>query len=137
MASAGQLSQFDSRKNQLAALDYLISGASDVFVATYAGNMARATQGHRRLTNHRRSLILSTMELVSFLDAFAANEMDFESFSKHVLEVQGSEDAQSEWRVQRSEGTLGNSRHEEKEREENFYANPTPECLCDAASSLR
>ena len=42
------LRQFQNHSSQMAALDFIVSTASDVFLPTYDGNMARLVEGHRR-----------------------------------------------------------------------------------------
>lgn len=50
-----ELQQFQNHSSQMAALDFIVSTASDIFIPTYDGNMAKLVEGHRRCT---RSTIL-------------------------------------------------------------------------------
>lgn len=44
----GDLQQFQNHSSQMAALDFVVSVASNVFIPTYDGNMAKVVEGHRR-----------------------------------------------------------------------------------------
>lgn len=48
LLSPDELRPFQNRSSQMAALDYLVSVASDVFIPSYDGNMKRVVEGHRR-----------------------------------------------------------------------------------------
>lgn len=56
LATAEELEKFVSHASQAAAIDYIISVESDVFVPSYTGNMARAVEGHRRYLDHRKTI---------------------------------------------------------------------------------
>jgi hypothetical protein len=48
LLSDDELQPFQKHSTQMAALDYLVSVASDVFIPSNDGNMAKVVEGHRR-----------------------------------------------------------------------------------------
>lgn len=43
-----ELQQFQNHSSQMAALDFMVSISSNIFIPTYDGNMAKLVEGHRR-----------------------------------------------------------------------------------------
>lgn len=115
--------------NQWAAVDYVISVESDVFVATFPGNMAKAVGGHRRFAGHRRTINLQGKELIPILDDFASGKLDVDTCWQQLAAAQGSDYGQARVRLTGSKD-VGMSRQKARKDEEYFYANPLPECLC-------
>ena len=56
LASPQELASLRGSQHAMAAVDYEVSVAADVFLASYGGNMARAVEGHRRFRGHKRTI---------------------------------------------------------------------------------
>lgn len=75
---------FKNHSSQMAALDYLVSLESDIFVPTYDGNMARVVEGHRRYLNFRKTISLERRLLVELIDQYNSGSLSWDEFSDNV-----------------------------------------------------
>ncbi|KAL0327154.1 UNVERIFIED_CONTAM: Rhamnogalacturonan I rhamnosyltransferase 1 [Sesamum angustifolium] len=62
------LRQFQNLSSQMAALGFIVSVASNVFVAPYDGSMARVVEGHRRYLGYKKTFQLDRRRLIELLD---------------------------------------------------------------------
>ncbi|KAL3347698.1 hypothetical protein AABB24_021396 [Solanum stoloniferum] len=118
-----ELQQFQNHSSQMAALDFIVSTASNIFIPTYDGNMAKLVEGHRRYHGYKKTILLDRKTLVGLLDLHHNRTLSWAEFSAAVR--------------QSHEGRIGQPAHrrviEDKPKEEDyFYANPH-ECLCGSA----
>lgn len=117
------LRQFQNHSSQMAALDFIVSTASDVFVPTYDGNMAKLVEGHRRFLGFRKSVLLDRRKLVKLLDLYNNRTISWDNFASSVQEAHKSRVVQPSCR----------QKLENKPKEEDyFYANPH-ECLANSS----
>ncbi|CAK7347184.1 unnamed protein product [Dovyalis caffra] len=132
LASIEELEPFTNHLSQLAALDYIVSVESDVFMATYSGNMARAVEGHRRFLGHRRTISPDKKPLVRLFDKIEQGKLKEGKFlSDWVIESHKKRQGSPRKRKGPISGTKGMDRFRS---EEAFYVNPLPECLCQGQS---
>ncbi|GBG84608.1 hypothetical protein CBR_g38891 [Chara braunii] len=128
IATPEELALFRGHGTQLAALDYMVAVESNVFIATYAGHMAQAVEGHRRYNGHRKTITPDRKTLVALFEDYYAQDISFEQLKEMVylahLDRQGGP-------RERFIDTVPGSRGKDRYRSEKpFYANPLPECLC-------
>lgn len=113
------LSFIKNHSTQMAALDYLVSLASDIFVPTYDGNMAKVVEGHRRFLGFKETIQLDKKLLVALLDQYNEGSFSWDDFSSVVKEAHANRMGSPKKRV----------RIPDRPKEEDyFYANPY-ECL--------
>ncbi|GMH22564.1 hypothetical protein Nepgr_024407 [Nepenthes gracilis] len=128
LASFDELKHFNNHASQMAALDYIVSVESDVFIPTYSGNMARAVQGHRRYLGHRKTISPDRKALVGLFDKIERGSIkEGRNLSNWMIEIHRRRQGFPRKRKGPISGTKGLDRFRS---EEAFYENPLPDCLC-------
>ncbi|KAF8704863.1 hypothetical protein HU200_031102 [Digitaria exilis] len=117
--SPDELRPFQNHSTQMAALDYMVSLASDIFIPSYDGNMARVVEGHRRYMGFRKTIVLDRKKLVELLDLFQGGALSWDEFSDAVKEAHKNRMGQP---------TDRKIIPGQPKEEDYFYANPQ-ECL--------
>ncbi|XP_020202130.1 O-fucosyltransferase 7 [Cajanus cajan] len=128
LASIEELEPFSRHASQMAALDYIVSVESDVFVHSYPGNMAKAVEGHRRFLGSGRTISPDRKALVRLIDKLANGSItEGKSLSNKIIDLHKTRLGFFRKRKGPVSGTKGLDRFR---TEETFYANPLPGCLC-------
>ncbi|KAL0408714.1 UNVERIFIED_CONTAM: Rhamnogalacturonan I rhamnosyltransferase 1 [Sesamum radiatum] len=117
------LQQFQNHSSQMAALDFIVSVASNVFVPTYDGSMARVVEGHRRYLGYKKTFQLDRRRLVELLDLHHNGTLSWDEFSVAVRLAH----------ERRMGQPVSRMAIPDQPKEDNFYANPQ-ECLCEGTS---
>lgn len=131
LATPEELKKFGSHASQSAALDYIISVESDVFVPSYTGNMGRAVEGHRRFLGHRKTISPDRKGLVELFNLIEKGDLkEGRKLSSLVTRMHKFRQGAPRKRFGSLPGLKGRSR---LRTEESFYENPFPECICRAS----
>ncbi|XP_027902708.1 O-fucosyltransferase 7-like [Vigna unguiculata] len=132
LVSMEELQPFSSHGSQMAAIDYIVSVESDVFVHSYPGNMAKAVEGHRRVLGRGRTISPDRKGLVRLFDKLENGSMtEGKTLSNKIIDLHRRRLGFFRKRKGPVAGTKGLDRFRS---EETFYANPLPGCLCRTES---
>ncbi|XP_059644202.1 O-fucosyltransferase 37 [Cornus florida] len=113
LARDGELTPYANRSSVLAALDYIVSLSSEVFVSSHGGNMGRAMQGHRAYVGHRKFIMPNKRAMLPFFEeAFISHE----EFSSIMRKLHRKSQGQPELRTNK--------------RDRDVIAYPVSECMC-------
>lgn len=124
LLNPNDLKPFQNHSSQMAALDYLVSIASNVFIPSYDGNMAKLVEGHRRYLGFRKTVLLDRKRLVELLDMHQNQTLQWDEFAQAVRQVH----------KKRIGAPMRRKVIPDRPKEEDyFYANPQ-ECLCNSSS---
>ncbi|KAF3431504.1 hypothetical protein FNV43_RR26235 [Rhamnella rubrinervis] len=119
-----ELQQFQNHSSQMAALDFMVSVASNTFIPTYDGNMAKLVEGHRRYLGFKKTILLDRKRLVELLDMHHNGTLPWDEF---IVSVQSAHDKRMGQPNRRKVIA------DKPKEEDYFYANPQ-ECLCEGTS---
>lgn len=114
-----ELQFFQNHSSQMAALDYLVSLESDIFVPTYDGNMAKVVEGHRRYLGFKKTILLNRKLLVELIDQYTNGALNWDQFSSAVKQSHADRMGSATKRLVIPD---------RPKEEDYFYANPE-ECL--------
>ncbi|CAN6702321.1 unnamed protein product [Malus baccata var. baccata] len=110
---------FLNHSSQMAALDYLVSLESDIFIPTYDGNMAKVVEGQRRFLGFKKTVLLDRRLLIGLIEQFSTGSLSWDEFSYIVKEAHANRMGSPKKRV---------SIPDKPKEEDYFYSNPH-ECL--------
>ncbi|KAM7523522.1 hypothetical protein LguiA_013424 [Lonicera macranthoides] len=135
IATQKELKEFANHATQTAALDYIISIESDVFIPSYSGNMARAVEGHRRFLGHLKTITPDRRGLVEIFDKLESGHLKEDSSPSYLVKkLHKNRQGAPRKRASAPSGIKGRARFR---LEESFYQNPYPECICASKTKQR
>ncbi|KAF9597878.1 hypothetical protein IFM89_021963 [Coptis chinensis] len=84
IAFPGELEPFGNRASLMAALDYIVSESSDVFMPSHGGNMGHAIQGHRAYGGHKKYITPNKREMLPYFMNSSLSEAEFNNIIRDL-----------------------------------------------------
>lgn len=108
-----ELKPFANRASLMAAIDYIVSENSDVFMPSHGGNMGHAIQGHRAYAGHKKYITPNKRHMLPY---FLNSSLPGAEFNRIIKELHRDSLGQPELRTIKAG------------RDVTKY--PVPECMC-------
>lgn len=118
LALPGELEPFQNRASLMAALDYIVSEDSNVFMPSHGGNMGHAIQGHRAYAGHKKYITPNKREMLPY---FMNSSLSEPELNKIIRELHHDSLGQPDLRVNK----IG--------RDVTKY--PIPACMCNSSET--
>nr|XP_016515044.1 PREDICTED: uncharacterized protein At1g04910-like [Nicotiana tabacum] len=113
LARNGELTPYLEKSSILAAIDYIVSLSSDVFINSHGGNMGRTLEGHRAYVGHRKYIKPNKRMMLPF---FEDSSIPDQEFKRIIKKLHRKSQGQPEPRT--------------KKIDRDVIAYPVPECMC-------
>ncbi|KAK9192334.1 hypothetical protein WN943_020951 [Citrus x changshan-huyou] len=114
LALPGELEPFANKASLMAAIDYIVSENSDVFMPSHGGNMGHAIQGHRAYAGHKKYITPNKRQMLHY---FLNSSLPEAEFNRIIKELHSESLGQPELRTSKAG------------RDVTKY--PVPECMCN------
>ncbi|XP_065871090.1 O-fucosyltransferase 20 [Euphorbia lathyris] len=111
-----ELEPFTKRASLMAAIDYIVSEKSDVFMASHGGNMGHAIQGHRAYAGHKKFITPNKRHMLPY---FLNSSLPEAEFNMIIKDLHRDSLGQPELRTTKDG------------RDVTKY--PIPECMCNSS----
>ncbi|KAL5549718.1 hypothetical protein UlMin_004949 [Ulmus minor] len=84
LALPGELEPFAKRASVMAAIDYIVSENSNVFMPSHGGNMGHAIQGHRAYAGHKKYITPNKRQMLPYFLNSTLPEQEFNGIIKYL-----------------------------------------------------
>ncbi|KAK3015871.1 hypothetical protein RJ639_007815 [Escallonia herrerae] len=118
LALTGELEPFAKKASFMAAIDYIVSENSNVFMPSHGGNMGHAIQGHRAYAGHKKTITPNKRQMLSY---FLNPSLPETEFNRIIMDLHRDSLGQPELRSSK----VG--------RDVTKY--PIPECMCNVSGA--
>ncbi|KAL4323842.1 hypothetical protein GQ457_11G020010 [Hibiscus cannabinus] len=118
LALPGELEPFAKKSSFMAAIDFIVSERSDVFMPSHGGNMGHAIQGQRAFSGHKKYITPNKRHMLPYFLNSSMPEAEFNSIIKELHHE-----------------SLGQPELRSSKAGRDVTKYPIPECMCNNVRS--